>query len=197
MQKLIQGIGYAALAACCLAACKEKDAAHESAASHSDAATTTPEGAHSAASGSHADAGKAAHITIEGSSIPATSSDSAAAYFTIKNSGTDDKLTGASAEGVKTCELHQTTTEAGVSKMSAVKDVPVHSGKPVAFAAGGLHVMLIGLPHGGLAEGSKVKLTLNFEKAGHVVVEVPVVAGHAHAGHDSHTHADHDSHTAS
>jgi copper(I)-binding protein len=191
MQKLIQGIGCAAIALCLLSACKEKDAAQESAAGHSEAATATPGSAQKASGDSHADAGKVVHIKIEGPAIPATSSDSAAAYFTIKNDGADDKLLGASAEGVKACELHETKTEAGVAKMSAVKEVSVPSGKSVVFAQGGLHVMLIGLSHGGLAEGSKVKLTLNFEKAGHVVVEVPVVAGHAHhdAGHESHNHA--------
>ncbi|MBN9565775.1 MAG: copper chaperone PCu(A)C [Alphaproteobacteria bacterium] len=185
MQKLIQGIGYAALTLCLLSACKEKQADQESKASHSEAAVATPADAQKAPAGSHADAGKVVHVKIEGASIPATSSDSAAAYFTIKNDGAEDKLLGANAEGIKTCELHETKTEAGVAKMSAVKEVAVPSGKSVAFAQGGLHVMLIGLPHGGLTEGTKVKLTLNFDKAGPVVAEVPVVAGHASAAHEA------------
>ena len=48
-------------------------------------------------------------------------------------------------------------------------------GTPVTFAPGGMHLMLMGLT-GKLEEGRTFPLTLSFEHAGEITVEVPVLS---------------------
>jgi len=63
--------------------------------------------------------------------------------------------------------------EGNVMKMRRVDAVEVPAGQTVAFAPGGLHVMLIGLKEP-LITGKTFPLTLNFEQAGAVTLEVAV-----------------------
>lgn len=170
------------LALCVVTACKEKENAESPAlpAAGTAADVAKPAAGHEEAHKA-TEANKAVHLKIEGAKIPATTADTAAMFFTVKNDGAEDKLVRAAAEGVKTVELHESKMENGVAKMESVKDVAIGANKSVVFEHGGFHVMLIGLPHGGLKEGGKVKVTLTFEKAKDVVVDVPVVAPHAHA----------------
>ena len=168
MSKLYTGIGMAAAALLFVTACKDKQADQHGA-------------EHAAAPAEHGGAAapaaveKKMHLKIEDAKVSATTTDSTALYFTVKNSGDEDKLLHATAEGVKTVELHETKMDGDVASMHAVKSVDVPAGKSVTLARGGTHVMLIGLPSGGLKAGSNVKVTLAFEKAGNVEVEAPVV----------------------
>ena len=97
-----------------------------------------------------------------------------AAYFTLDNSkGQDDRLLSAEADVSATVELHNHIMEGNVMKMRRVDAVEVPAGQTVAFAPGGLHVMLIGLKEP-LITGKTFPLTLNFEQAGAVTLEVVV-----------------------
>lgn len=58
-------------------------------------------------------------------------------------------------------------------KMRLVKAIDAKAGAPAVLEPGGLHIMLIGLKQP-LKEGEKFPLTLTFEKAGSVSVEVAV-----------------------
>jgi periplasmic copper chaperone A len=53
--------------------------------------------------------------------------------------------------------------------------IPLPPGETVQLQPGGFHIMLLGLGQG-LTAGSSVPLTLTFEKAGGVQVDVPVEA---------------------
>lgn len=99
-----------------------------------------------------------------------------AAFMVIENTGTeDDRLIDARADiSVKT-ELH--THKAGDGGMMQMVHVPegfpIPAGASHALARGGDHVMFMGLksmPR----QGDMIPLTLVFEKAGEVQVEVPV-----------------------
>jgi periplasmic copper chaperone A len=96
------------------------------------------------------------------------------AYMTIQNNGaTPDRLTGGSAD-FATVEVHQMTSENGVSKMRELKDglsIPAHGS--IGLSPGGYHLMLTHLTHP-LTKGDRVKATLNFEHAGPVEVEFAV-----------------------
>lgn len=115
-----------------------------------------------------------------------------AAYFGLKNSGSDpDFLVSASSPVADRAELHTHIKEGEVSKMRQVHDVEVPANGEVAFQPGGLHVMLLGLTQP-LEQDSSFPLTLVFEKAGAVTVEVDVDRmGGSAASHQDHDHGDH------
>lgn len=96
-------------------------------------------------------------------------------YLVIRNNGAaPDRLTGIKAD-FATVEVHQMTTENGVSKMRELKDglsIPAHGS--VGFSPGGYHLMFTHLTHP-LTEGESVKVTLDFEHAGSVPVAFPVM----------------------
>lgn len=107
-----------------------------------------------------------------------------AAYMTIDNkSNVADRLTGASSDVAKTLQIHEMKVVDGVMKMREIPEgLPVPAGGSVALKPGAYHVMLIGLKKP-LKAGEKIALTLVFEKAGKVSVEVPVQAiGAMHEG---------------
>ena len=114
-----------------------------------------------------------------------------AVYMAIENEGDQiDRLVQVSSPVAKKAQLHTHLIEEGVVMMRPVEAVEVHPGEPSVLRPGGIHVMLIGLG-GPLREGDLFLLTLPFEKAGSVVLEVIVdragsmgphggVAGHNH-----------------
>ena len=69
-------------------------------------------------------------------------------YLVIRNNGAaPDRLTGVKAD-FATVEVHQMTTENGVSKMRELKDglsIPAHGS--VGFSPGGYHLMFTHLTH--------------------------------------------------
>lgn len=101
---------------------------------------------------------------------------SGAAFMTISNTGSeDDRLVSATSEVAKVVELHTHKEDAnGVMRMIAVPEgFVIPAGGAHALARGGDHVMLMGLV-APLVQGETVAVTLTFEKAGDVVVDVPV-----------------------
>jgi copper(I)-binding protein len=107
-----------------------------------------------------------------------------AAYMTLTNEGTEpDRLLAASVEVAEKAELHTTRMEDGVMRMRQVEAIELAPGESVAIEPGGLHIMMIGLK-APLAEGERFPMTLTFEKAGEVEVEVAVQAmGESTKGH--------------
>ena len=107
-----------------------------------------------------------------------------AAYMKITSGGTADRLVGASSPAAAKVELHVTEKKGDVMRMREVKayDIPAKGG--FELAPGGAHLMLVDLK-APLKEGAKVPMTLRFEKAGEVKVELQVRALGA-SGHGSH-----------
>lgn len=96
------------------------------------------------------------------------------AYLTITNNGDEaDCLTGAESPVAERVELHRSSMEGGMMRMAPVDAIAVPAGGKVMFAPSGYHLMLLGLKKP-LVAGSKVPLTLVFEKAGRVVVDLAV-----------------------
>lgn len=96
-----------------------------------------------------------------------------AAFMTIINNGATDRLLKAASDAAKVTELHTHIMDGQVMRMRQVQDIDVAGGAETKFQPGGLHVMLIGLK-APLKEGATFPLTLTFEKAGTVTVEVTV-----------------------
>ena len=99
-----------------------------------------------------------------------------AAYFTVKNSGGDDKLIGigVSSEISDRAELHTHKQEGGMTKMEKVEAIQIPAGGHAILKPHGNHVMLIGLKQL-LKEGETISLELQFEKAGMIKVDTPVM----------------------
>jgi periplasmic copper chaperone A len=109
-----------------------------------------------------------------------------AGYFTITNTGSDDRLIAAESPAAQRVELHTHVLEDGIARMVALEDgVEVPAGATVAFEPGGMHVMFMGLRDPWGVEGGVV-VTLIFERVGEVPVTLAVDAD----GHDHH-HPEH------
>ncbi|MFD3191233.1 copper chaperone PCu(A)C [Sedimentitalea sp. HM32M-2] len=99
-----------------------------------------------------------------------------AAFMTLMNkTDQDDRLIRASSEIAERVELHtHIEDENGVMQMREVEDgFVVPAGGAHLLQRGGDHVMFMGLKQP-LTDGETVSVTLTFEQAGEVVVEVPV-----------------------
>lgn len=90
-------------------------------------------------------------------------------FLTITNTGTEpDRLVSVSSPQAATGEIHEMSMDNDVMQMRALPGgIEIPAGGTVKLAPGGLHLMFITLK-APLAEGSKLPVTLNFEKAGKV-----------------------------
>jgi copper(I)-binding protein len=99
------------------------------------------------------------------------------AFMTIRNSGSQaDRLRSAASPAAKMVELHETVDDNGVMRMVPQPDGwEIAPGGELVLKPGGKHVMLMGLVRP-LEPGATIEITLNFDKAGPVKVQVPVKA---------------------
>ncbi|MEE4235256.1 MAG: copper chaperone PCu(A)C [Anderseniella sp.] len=96
-----------------------------------------------------------------------------AVFLTIDNAGEADRLIAASSPLTGRVELHTHLIEDGVMKMRQIEAIDIAANGKTELKSGGLHIMLFGvdpLPE----KGSKVPLTLTFEKAGTVDIKAMV-----------------------
>ncbi len=85
----------------------------------------------------------------------------------------DDRLLAASSTSATAVEIHQTQMQDGLMSMSEVAAVELSAGELRSLAPGGFHLMIKGLSVT-LKEGLVLPVILEFEKAGSVLVEIPV-----------------------
>ncbi len=107
-----------------------------------------------------------------------------AVFMKIENQGqAEDKLLSASSDAAAMVEIHEHVMENDVAKMRPVEFVPLPAQSITELKPGGYHIMLMGLKEP-LVEYGTFHMTLNFEKAGSVDVEVQVEeAGAAEPAH--------------
>ena len=98
-----------------------------------------------------------------------------AAFMTIHNHGGADRLLAAEAGISKNVELHTHVKDGDIYRMRKVEALSVPEHGSAELKPGGDHIMFIGL-NAPVKEGATVPVTLTFEKAGKVVVQVPVQA---------------------
>jgi copper(I)-binding protein len=106
-----------------------------------------------------------------------------AGYVTIVNTGTsDDRLVSASSPIAGVTQLHEMKMVNDIMQMNELPNgIVIPAGQTVTLEPGGLHIMLMNL-NGPLKEGETFALTLTFEKAGTVEVQVPIGPFDAAAG---------------
>ena len=138
---------------------------------------------------------KSEHLTISHPWTRATapSQKVGAVFMAITTNGaTKDRLIGARSPDAEIVEIHGHSMDNGVMRMRPVDGVVIPAEGEAVLEPGGLHIMLINLK-APLLEETVIPLTLEFEKAGTVEIEVVVEAagtrkaasatGHG-AGHD-------------
>ena len=124
-----------------------------------------------------------------------------AAYLSIHNQGHhEDRLIRVTTPIAKQAQLHSHIEKNGVMRMQAIEDGMAVPAQGIAtFAPGGNHIMLMKLNEP-LTTGMRYPMTLHFERAGAITVEVEVLSMDAAAarrktaaqGHDTKTgHATH------
>jgi periplasmic copper chaperone A len=98
------------------------------------------------------------------------------AYLKLQNTGsTPDRLVSASTPVAQRVELHSMAMDGNIMRMREIDAIDIPPGQVVELKPGSLHLMLVGLK-APLKQDSKVPLTLKFEKAGEVQVELKVDA---------------------
>jgi copper(I)-binding protein len=120
-------------------------------------------------------AGQHATPTASPMASPAPMSGTAAAFMTITNSGAEaDRLLGGSTDVAQVVEVHEMAQDNGMMRMQPLPEgLEIPAGGEVLLESGGLHLMLIGLTRD-LVPGSSYALTLEFEQAGEVEIDVAV-----------------------
>lgn len=112
----------------------------------------------------------------------------AAGYMTLRNEGSvPDRLLSASSPMARVVELHETSVADGIMRMRPLPSgVVIPPGDTIRLEPGGLHAMLVG-PTASFVRGTRIPLTLRFERSGEVAVELAVEApgarGFDHGGH--------------
>ena len=133
-------------------------------------------------------------ITVEKPWARATSPSAKAGgvFMTLTDTGVPDKLVSIATPIAEVAGLHRTVEQNGVMRMLPVEGLDLAPGKPVVFAPGGYHVMLMDLKRQ-LKPGDTFPITLTFAKAAPMTVTVKVEAAGAagpsqdmHSGHAMH-----------
>jgi len=97
-----------------------------------------------------------------------------AVYFTIRNDGAvPDRLTAIDTNAAQMAMLHENVEENGVVSMRHIEALAIAPKETVTLSPKKMHVMLMGLK-APLKKGGHLLVTLTFEKAGSVKVDVPV-----------------------
>jgi copper(I)-binding protein len=99
-----------------------------------------------------------------------------AVYFTLTNAGkTPVKLIGGDTPAAASVEFHITENDNGVMKMRQITGgIEIAPGKSIELAPGAMHMMLVNLK-APLAEGDTIKVTLHFDGAKDLTIDVPVI----------------------
>jgi copper(I)-binding protein len=117
-----------------------------------------------------------AQVKVEGAwARPTVPGQQGGGGFLTITSRAGDRLVGGSTPVAQRFELHTMAMKGDVMEMRQLDAIELPAGKAVEFKPGGLHVMFIGLAQP-LALGSKIPVTLKFEKAGDVKVDFEVAS---------------------
>jgi copper(I)-binding protein len=98
----------------------------------------------------------------------------AVGYMEIRNRGAQpDRLLSASSAVAKRVEMHVTQREGEVMKMRQVQSFEIPARERVTLRPGGSHLMLVDVVQP-LEKGERFTMTLRFERAGELQIELEV-----------------------
>lgn len=110
-----------------------------------------------------------------------------AGYMTIVNEGdNDDRLVAITSPVTERGEIHEMALDNDVMTMRRLDDgLAVPAGGSVSLEPGGYHLMFQDLEEA-FTEGEHVSVTLSFERAGNVTIDLPVHPAGSRQGHGGH-----------
>jgi periplasmic copper chaperone A len=128
------------------------------------------------------------HIDNPWSRATPPGAQTAAGYMTIRNASANaERLLGASSPASEKVETHVTIRDGDISRMREVKGYDIPAKGAFELKPGGAHLMFVNIRKPFNA-GDKVPLTLRFERAGEVKIELRVEPlggmGEMHGGMD-------------
>jgi copper(I)-binding protein len=127
-------------------------------------------------------------VITQGWSRAAGAGGQGAGFLTISNQGgAADRLLAASSPASGKMELHTHIRDGDVMRMREVPAIDIPAGQTVTLRPGGLHLMFMGLTQP-LQQGQKIPVTLRFERAGEVRIELDVQAAGARTPGMQHRH---------
>jgi copper(I)-binding protein len=127
-----------------------------------------------------------AQVTVEQAwARPTVAGQQGGGGFLSMTSASGDRLIGGSTPLAERVELHSMAMKGDVMEMRQIDDIELPPGKPVELKPGGLHLMFTGLKQP-LALGSKLPVTLKFERVGDMLVEFEVTSRPVAPAHGSH-----------
>jgi periplasmic copper chaperone A len=110
---------------------------------------------------------------------------SSAAYLTLEVTGDRvERLIAVASPIAKKATLHTHVMDGDVARMRPLAAIEIAPGAPIVLEPGGLHIMLTGLGRR-LVEGETFPLSLTFESAGTVTIDVPII-GMGRQDHGAH-----------
>jgi periplasmic copper chaperone A len=126
-------------------------------------------------------------VSIEGAWARATPPNAklAAGYLTVVNAGAADRLLGASSPAAERVEMHVTLKDGDILRMRQVKDFEVPANGRLELKPAGGHLMFVGIKWP-FRDGEKVPVTLRFERAGELKVELAIGQAAERGGHHRH-----------
>lgn len=103
------------------------------------------------------------------------SSETSAVYMTISNNG-DDTVTivGVETDAAGLIEIHETTVEDDVARMSPIEAITIDAGDTVELRPGGMHIMIMQLTQDIIAD-EELELSLNLESGDTITVNAVVL----------------------
>lgn len=140
-------------------------------ADHEESASAGHEGDHQDAAG----AGRVANLLVSGAYARESSGDEAAVYLTVSDFGAADRLLRATSVIAADVQIHENRVEGATASMQPLDGLDIPAGGNVELKPGGLHIMLLGIREP-LEPGDTVPITLEFEVAGKLALEIPVRA---------------------
>lgn len=96
-------------------------------------------------------------------------------FMSIRNTGEEpDRLLGGSADFATEVQIHESSMADGMMRMQhRPEGVAVPEGGALVLRPGSYHLMFVGLQHR-LVEGERETVTLQFERAGEIEVELTI-----------------------
>ncbi len=118
---------------------------------------------------------KTSSIEVTDAWARASAGSAGAAYFEIRNLGDkSDRLVSAKTSASRMASLHTHIMKDNIMRMVRVDGLEIPAGGRVTLRPGGYHLMLMGLA-GPLIRGHGYDLSLTFEKAGTMTVELIIM----------------------
>ena len=104
-----------------------------------------------------------------------------AGFLTLRSAG-GDRLLSASSPAANRVELHTHLRDGDVMRMRPVENIELPAGTAVTLQPGGFHLMFMGLKQP-FEQGGQVPVTLVFERAGSMTIQLPVQGAGARHRH--------------